>query len=214
MELAIYFLRARFPRMDGPVIAALAKWPNVPACYGWVALDARGQWRLGSPEVGAREIVRHSGLAAFLGRNYACTESGEWFCQNGPQRAFVDLEAAPFALRLHEQQNQLIATTHSGLNVEQIRAAHLGDDLQIYLLTEHGLAVVDDRDLPRLLSSFQRADQRTPCSDAAIAAMLDGDPAAPDLCVHWRGDNITLSHTTCAELARRYAFVKHPRASV
>jgi hypothetical protein len=26
------------------VKAALAKWPNVPDCYGWLGLDARGNW--------------------------------------------------------------------------------------------------------------------------------------------------------------------------
>ena len=30
--------------MDEMVKAALKKWPNVPACYGWLALDARGDW--------------------------------------------------------------------------------------------------------------------------------------------------------------------------
>ena len=32
--------------MDDIVKQAMAKWPNVPACYGWLALDARGQWWL------------------------------------------------------------------------------------------------------------------------------------------------------------------------
>ena len=30
--------------MDAIVEAALKKWPNVPHCYGWLALDARGDW--------------------------------------------------------------------------------------------------------------------------------------------------------------------------
>ena len=28
--------------MDDIVKQAMAKWPNVPHCYGWLALDARG----------------------------------------------------------------------------------------------------------------------------------------------------------------------------
>ena len=32
--------------MDEIVRAAIAKWPNVPHCYGWLALDARGNWRM------------------------------------------------------------------------------------------------------------------------------------------------------------------------
>ena len=30
--------------MDDIVKQALAKWPNVPHCYGWLGLDARGNW--------------------------------------------------------------------------------------------------------------------------------------------------------------------------
>ena len=29
--------------MDDIVKQALAKWPNVPHCYGWLSLDARGK---------------------------------------------------------------------------------------------------------------------------------------------------------------------------
>ena len=32
------------PLMDDIVKQALAKWPNVPHCYGWLGLDARGNW--------------------------------------------------------------------------------------------------------------------------------------------------------------------------
>ena len=32
--------------MDDIVKQAMAKWPNVPHCYGWLALDARGDWRM------------------------------------------------------------------------------------------------------------------------------------------------------------------------
>jgi len=32
--------------MDEIVKQALAKWPNVPHCTGWLLLDRRGQWRM------------------------------------------------------------------------------------------------------------------------------------------------------------------------
>ena len=32
--------------MDADVLAAIAKWPNVPAVFGWLGLTARGEWRL------------------------------------------------------------------------------------------------------------------------------------------------------------------------
>ena len=45
--------------MDASVVAAMAKWPNVPDCRGWLSLDRRGQWRLQG------SVVRHAGLAEF-----------------------------------------------------------------------------------------------------------------------------------------------------
>ena len=32
--------------MDEQVLRSLIKWPNVPDCFGWLALDRRGQWRM------------------------------------------------------------------------------------------------------------------------------------------------------------------------
>ena len=37
---------ATMQRMDDIVKQAMAKWPNVPACWGWLGLDARGNWWL------------------------------------------------------------------------------------------------------------------------------------------------------------------------
>ncbi len=39
--------------MDDIVKAALAKWPNVPHCHGWLALDARGDWYMRDDRVQA-----------------------------------------------------------------------------------------------------------------------------------------------------------------
>ena len=65
--------------MDEIVRAALKKWPNVPACYGWLALDARGDWYLRDERVqaaGAFPAVKgsrvdHAKLREFIHRNYA-----------------------------------------------------------------------------------------------------------------------------------------------
>jgi Protein of unknown function (DUF2946) len=39
--------------MDDIVKAAMAKWPNVPDCYGWLGLDARGNWYMRDDRVQA-----------------------------------------------------------------------------------------------------------------------------------------------------------------
>ncbi len=94
--------------MDPIVEAALRKWPQVPHCFGWLALDARGDWYLRDaaaqaagpfPQVkGSR--VEHEGLLGFIQRNYAADAFGAWYFQNGPQRVYVDLEVAPWVFRL------------------------------------------------------------------------------------------------------------------
>ena len=94
--------------MDAIVEAALKKWPNVPHCYGWLALDARGDWYMRDDRIqragpfprvkGSR--IEHDKLREFIARNYAADESGAWFFQNGPQRVYVELEAAPWVWRL------------------------------------------------------------------------------------------------------------------
>ena len=94
--------------MDDIVKAALKKWPNVPACYGWLALDARGDWYMRDDRVQAAgpfprikgSRIEHDKLIEFIERNYDRDDaSAAWFFQNGPQRVYVELEAAPWVWR-------------------------------------------------------------------------------------------------------------------
>jgi len=94
--------------MDEIVEAALRKWPNVPHCYGWLALDARGDWYLRDERIQAAgpfarikgSRIAHERLLAFIHRNYGADDDGAWFFQNGPQRVYVELEAAPLVWRV------------------------------------------------------------------------------------------------------------------
>ncbi len=94
--------------MDAIVEAALRKWPAVPHCYGWLGLDARGDWYLRDTDVQAAgpfpqakgSRIEHDGLREFIQRNYAVDARGAWYFQNGPQRVYVALEAAPWVFRL------------------------------------------------------------------------------------------------------------------
>ena len=85
--------------MDDIVRQALAKWPNVPDCYGWLLLDRRGNWRMRDEAVqhagGLGTPIRHAALNAFIARNYDVDANGQWYFQNGPQRVFVELEPKP-----------------------------------------------------------------------------------------------------------------------
>ena len=65
--------------MDEIVQRAIAKWPNVPAVFGWLSLDGRGNWAIKG------ERVHNKVITDFIGRNYGCDSDGRWFFQNGPQ---------------------------------------------------------------------------------------------------------------------------------
>jgi hypothetical protein len=42
--------------MDEAVRQALARWPDVPDCFGWLSLSRRGEWQLPDGP------IRHAGL--------------------------------------------------------------------------------------------------------------------------------------------------------
>jgi hypothetical protein len=100
--------------MRQPDFSAMLRWPNVPACYGWLSLDRRGRWRLRG------EAVTHAGLNDFLNRQYTHDEDGNYFVQNGPQRVFVELEYTPWVLRLTAADR---IETHVGEAVNEFRSA-------------------------------------------------------------------------------------------
>lgn len=138
--------------MDDIVKQALAKWPNVPDCYGWLGLDARGHWYLrddaaqaaGSFPHSKGSLLQHDKLIAFIARNYEHDAQGQWFFQNGPQRVYVELEAAPWVWRLESDGFRVIS--HTGLQV----SAHecLLDELgRVYLATDLGLGLVHTLDV-------------------------------------------------------------------
>ena len=107
--------------MDPMVLQAMAKWPNVPHCYGWLGLDARGNWYMrddraqaaGSFQSGLPHskgsLLKHEKLIDFIQRNYASDAQGQWFFQNGPQRVYVELEATPWIWRLDVTASGAIA---------------------------------------------------------------------------------------------------------
>lgn len=124
--------------MDEIVVRSLAKWPNVPAVYGWLDLDRRGNWLIKGERIG------NLALREFIARNYAADERGCWFFQNGPQRVFVTLAYTPFVMhyegeRLFDQCAQPVEALETFLD----------DEGSVLIRAEHGIGLLDDRDLER-----------------------------------------------------------------
>jgi Protein of unknown function (DUF2946) len=138
--------------MDDIVKAALKKWPNVPACHGWLALDARGDWYMRDDRVQAAgpfprvkgSRIEHDKLREFIARNYACDERGAWFFQNGPQRVYVELEAAPFVWRVQADADGV--HSHTGLKAV-VHSTWLDEAGRLFAHTDLGLGLVHTQDM-------------------------------------------------------------------
>ena len=180
--------------MDDIVRQAMAKWPNVPACYEWLSLDRRGNWRLQG------ERVSHPGLIAFLNQNYAVDDQGCWLVHNGPQRVFVDLAATPWIYR-REGEGLL---SHTGHASGAIQGIYLDGEGNLLIVAELGPGLLDDRDLAGVLAECTDSSGRA-VDESAFIALLAGEPA--DVC--WRG--LPLQALADTGHAARFGFVACPR---
>ncbi len=183
--------------MDDIVRQALAKWPNVPYCTGWLLLDRRGEWRLrddaaqAAGELGSP--IRHAALNAFIGRNYECDAHGQWFFQNGPQRVYVELAYTPWVVRLAERDGALTLADQTGAPFEP-DAAWL-DDAGGVLFRAAGtpprIAALHDHDL------------------GLFADHADFDAIPPVL--RWRdGRTLPLGNVACVDVPATFGFVASP----
>jgi hypothetical protein len=132
--------------MDEMVARSMARWPNVPAVYGWLSLDRRGTWRI------KQERVGNAALREFIARNYHADERGCWFFQNGPQRVFVRLDYTP--LVVHYEGDALL--DHCGRPFAG-STLYQDDEGSVLLAGESGIALLDDRDLARVAEDAESA---------------------------------------------------------
>jgi hypothetical protein len=159
--------------MDDIVKQALAKWPNVPDCYGWLGLDARGNWYMrddaaqaAGPFCGvagadpARNLaakgsmLRHDKLIDFIQRNYEGNPLGEWFFQNGPQRVYVELEATPFVWRV-DGAPDFEVTSHTG-QVAITQRCFIDEHGRVYLETALGFGLVHTQDMLQAADAIEQ----------------------------------------------------------
>jgi len=204
--------------MDQNVLDAQIRWPNVPAAFGWLSLDPRGQWRLheggGSGEGGPGDPIANQQITGFMNRNYTHDDQGRWFFQNGPQRVYVRLDAAALILHYDAQDASFVA--HTGEQAGAVAGWVLDDQGRLFAQTALGPGMVIDRDLIGVLDAMSVARQDAPASSEAVADMLLNalDALSP-------GDTIAVEHPCSAhplplrmmrsdEVAHALGFVASP----
>ena len=192
--------------MDDIVLRGMAKWPNVPAVYGWLSLDRRGNWLIKG------ERISNPGVIAFIGRNYGRDGEGCWFFQNGPQRVFVTLEYAPIVYRIVTTTDQPLAIeTHSGKPVVDIRGAWVDESGVFLLETEHGIGTVHDGDLDSLVP-WLAGDDGSPLDETALDQRMEalqcGQRAPVELRFH--GRSVPVEPVAANDVPRRFGFVARP----
>ncbi len=160
--------------MDDIVRQAIAKWPNVPDCYGWLGLDARGNWYMRddraqaagpfAPEIGNKagtsqaagkgSLLQHEKLIDFIQRNYESDAKGRWFFQNGPQRVYVELEATPYVWRVDPAPGFAV-TAHTG-EAARVQRCVLDERGRLYLETDLGFGLVHTQDMTHAADAVER----------------------------------------------------------
>ncbi len=193
--------------MDEIVRQAMAKWPNVPHCHGWLALDARGAFRMRDEAAqaanAAGDVIRHPALLSFIHRNYSPDEHGAWYFQNGPQRVYVELEATPYIARTTPMGTFI---THDGEPMPRVDAAWITQDGRLVLQGGARTAMVDDRDLAECAAML--CIDGTPADEDALLAWLERRQG--ELQIDIGGRQIPVRPLRSGELGAQFGFDPHP----
>jgi hypothetical protein len=193
--------------MDDIVKQAMAKWPDVPHCYGWLGLDARGAWRMRDERAQQQNApgdkVTQAALLGFINRNYMADDHGCWYFQNGPQRVYLNLEATPYIARTDPQQGLLLHTGEAFGPLERAWLTEAGE-----LIVEGGgkVAQLDDRDVAQLMNWLELDGKAA--GDEALMAWLEGAPGT--LALRYQGHLAPVERIARDEVAARFGFRRRP----
>ena len=188
--------------LDARVERALTRWPDVPAAYGWLSLDTRGRWRLDGG------LVRNLATCEAISRNYVADESGCWYYQNGPQKAFVTLQYTPWVYVL-DGHRQLC--THTGRSAQTLIGAWMDEDFALLLLTEHGIGVVSDIDVEVLLDCFCDVNGKLLDSEQVERYLTECEMRHAPLYLNW-GRVVPIGKITRANVAAQFTYNPQPGA--
>ncbi len=214
--------------MDEQVIAAMARWPDVPAVFGWLSLTESGQWRL-HPQGDALqnsscpgEEITSPQVLAFMSRNYEADDAGQWYFQNGPQRVYVRLDGAPYVAHTTTDaaSGRFKLRTHTGLDIRKLHALYLTPAGHVYAATDRGAALIAGRDLPAFLDALQTETPSTATNaeedvHEALTRCLGRKATVllrSDVIVGFSEEAVPLHHCTEQALEDRLGFRRLPQA--
>lgn len=196
--------------MDDIVKQAMAKWPDVPHCYGWLALDARGNWRMRDERAQAQKLagdrITNPALVSFINRNYTHDEQGRWYFQNGPQRVYINLEATPYIVHTDPLLQFVL---HTGERLSKIDGVWLTDTGQLLLASDTKIALLDDRDIGECLPALRIDD--VPASENQLLDWL-AHPLATTLMFELAETRLPVRHIARDAIANAFGFTANPQA--
>jgi len=194
--------------MDEQVLRSLIKWPDVPDCFGWLALDRRGQWRMRNEFAQQNKLpgqtITHVALNEFISRNYACDHLGRYFFQNGPQRVFITLDATPWVARIIPSKSGMQLITQCNESMEPSSA--LSDENgNIYIVGKvnqnqssqqdcQTVALLHDHDLDHFSEIAKLREE---------ACSFGGSWT-------WQGKQLPLDPIHSEEITARFKFIANP----
>lgn len=195
--------------MDDIVKQAIAKWPNVPHCYGWLSLDARGNWRMRDERAQALGLrgdrIANPALLGFINRNYTCDEQGRWYFQNGPQRVYVNLEATPYIARADPAHGFML---HTGDSFSRMDNIWLTDAGHLVLQDGEKIAQLEDRDMAQCLGRLCIADSNA--IDEDLMAWLERRGGMGTLSFDHNGKRIPVQYIEQDAIPVHFGFVPKP----
>lgn len=198
--------------MDDVVKQAMAKWPNVPHCYGWLRLDARGAWRMRDEQAQALDLpgekINNPALLEFIHRNYTNDDLGQWYFQNGPQRVYVDLEATPFIARTDPVHGLALHTNEPFPEIDSVWMTEHGE---LVFQGMRNIALLDDRDLTQCIEHL-RIDNEAP-NDAQLLTQIERFDEHASMTWHYRGNHYPVRRIRREQLARAFNFIQRPGKS-
>ena len=202
--------------MDEQVLRSLIKWPNVPHCFGWLALDRRGQWRMRDEFAQAKQlagsVIQHAALNEFISRNYACDSLGRYFFQNGPQRVFITLDATPFIARMIPSESGPQLLTQCGTEIKPQGA--LSDEKGNIYITGKISQSLSDRVDGTIFTKTESLSVAL-LHDHDLDLFSDQSKVMEDACSfrgswQWNGKDLPIEPIHSLELSDRFHFIKAP----